>query len=429
MRYKFDTSLANFQQNFQNFLHHNRASEADIGHKVKTIIDDVKNEGDTALLKYSQRWDNIKVQTIAELKLSQEQLKVIAEDVTADQKNALELAFKRITDFHEKQRPNDYSSTDDKGVKLGWRWNAVDSVGLYVPGGSAAYPSSVLMNAIPAMVAGVSRIVVVTPPGQLNPLVAYALLLCDIQEVWSIGGAQAVAALAYGTKTIDPVDVITGPGNAFVAEAKKQVFGNVGIDMIAGPSEILVIADDSANPQWLAADLLSQAEHDALAQSILVTSSKELAEKVQMHVEQYLQTLERKDIAAKSWKDLGAIIICQDLKEACDISNQVAPEHLEIMTEDPEAYLALCKHAGSIFLGHFTPEAFGDYLAGPNHVLPTSRSARFSSGLGVLNFMKRSTYIKGNQHAAQALFGAVSTLADGEHLQAHAISADLRVKE
>lgn len=427
MPVRLNVNADNFEAEFTQFLELDRNPAVNLSANVQNILNDIRNRGDEALLEYTAKWDKLDCKDASELKLSPKKIDAIAQSVPQKERDALMLAYKRITNFHQMQLPQNYETTDDTGVRLGWRWLPVDAVGLYVPGGLAAYPSSVLMNAIPAKVAGVERIVVVTPPGQLNPLVVAALKLCGITEVYTIGGAQAIAALAYGTNTITPVDMITGPGNAYVAEAKRQVFGTVGIDMVAGPSEILAIADDSANAEWLAADLLSQAEHDSVAQSILITDSQKLADDVEVWIKKHLEGLTKADIAQQSWNDYGAIIVVDNLSQACALSNRIAPEHLELMVKDSDVLLDQCKHAGSIFMGYYTPEAFGDYLAGPNHVLPTTRSARFSSGLGVLNFMKRSTFIKATEQSANQLFGAVGILADGENLEAHALSARLRI--
>ncbi len=429
MTFYLNSSSSSFASDLEKFMQINRMPQMDIVSKVAEVIADIRRHKDEALLKYTAQWDNLKADNVSDLKISPQQLAAIAAKANAQEKQALKLAYGRIKAFHKAQLPQDYATIDDANVRLGWRWNAVDAVALYVPGGTAAYPSSVLMNAVPAQVAGVERIVVITPPAQLNPLVAAALELCGITEIYTIGGAQAVAAMAYGTESIKAVDMITGPGNAFVAEAKRQVFGDVGIDMVAGPSEILVIADESANPSWLAADLLSQAEHDILAQSILISPSTSLLEQVEAEIKKHLAHLSRRDIAQKSWQDFGALIKVRNLDEACAISNKIAPEHLELMVENPAALLDKCKHAGSVFMGHYTPEALGDYLAGPNHVLPTNASARFSSGLGVLNFMKRTTYIESNAAAANQLNEAVALLAEGEGLPAHALSAKLRIEK
>jgi len=342
---------------------------------------------------------------------------------------ALELAADRIRAYHARQLPQDAMWQDAAGASLGWRWTPVSAAGLYVPGGTASYPSSVLMNAIPAKVAGVQRLVITcpTPGGVVNPLVLLAARIAGVDTIYRVGGAQAVAALAYGTQTIQPVDKITGPGNAFVAAAKRRVFGRVGIDMIAGPSEILVIADRDNNPDWIALDLLSQAEHDASAQSILVTDDADFAAAVTAAVEKRLQTLERRAIAAASWRDNGAVIVTRDLSEAAALSNRVAPEHLELCTADPEALSLEIAHAGAIFLGAWTPEAIGDYVGGPNHVLPTARSARFSSGLSVMDFIKRTTLAKMTPEALRQIGPSAERLAISESLQAHGLSVRARL--
>ncbi|MEO1544650.1 MAG: histidinol dehydrogenase, partial [Pseudomonadota bacterium] len=344
---------------------------------------------------------------------------------------ALQIAHDRIVDHHARQRPEDQLYKDGDGVELGYRWTAVESAGLYVPGGLASYPSSVLMNAIPAKVAGVPRVVMVvpTPNGELNPLVLAAARIAGVEEIYRIGGAQAVAALAYGTKTIAPVVKIVGPGNAYVAAAKRQVFGTVGIDSIAGPSEVLVIADADNDPEWLACDLLAQAEHDTNAQSILMTSSADLADKVEAAVERQILELPRGEIAGKSWRTFGAIITLNDLSEAPALADRIAAEHLEIATSNPDDLSGQIRNAGAIFLGHHTPEAIGDYVAGPNHVLPTARSARFSSGLGVLDFMKRTSLLKLDANALQALAPAAMTLAATEGLEGHRRSIEMRVAD
>jgi histidinol dehydrogenase len=347
----------------------------------------------------------------------------------AETLKALDVAARRIEDYHRRQIPKDETYTDDIGAKLGWRWTALDSVGLYVPGGTASYPSSVLMNAIPARVAGVARIVMVTPAsgGKLNPLVLAAAKRAGIAEIYRIGGAQAVAALAYGTQTIAPVDKIVGPGNAYVAAAKREVFGIVGIDSIAGPSEILVIADAANDPDWIAADLLSQAEHDASSQIILITDDAAFADKVSAAVDRALATLPRKAIASTSWKDFGGIVVVAKLEDGCELANRIAPEHLELAVENPEALLKRVRHAGAIFLGRNTPEAMGDYIAGPNHVLPTARTARFSSGLSVLDFVKRTTLLSLSREAINEIGPAAVALAEAEGLDAHASSVAARL--
>ncbi|MDX5349902.1 MAG: histidinol dehydrogenase, partial [Paracoccaceae bacterium] len=349
--------------------------------------------------------------------------------VSPEDRAALDLAAARIRAYHERQRPRDESWTDDAGATLGWRWTAVSAAGLYVPGGLASYPSSVLMNAIPAKVAGVERLVVVcpTPDGKVNPLVLLAARIAGVDTVYRIGGAQAIAALAYGTETIQPVDKITGPGNAFVAAAKRRVFGRVGIDMIAGPSEILVIADGDNDPDWIALDLLSQAEHDESAQSILITPSQAFGQAVAQAVAKRLETLERRAIAGASWAQHGAVIVTRDLAEAASLSNRVAPEHLELCVADPEALSTKITHGGAIFLGQYTPEAIGDYIGGPNHVLPTARSARFSSGLSVLDFMKRTTLARMKPEALKAIGPAAERLAISESLEAHGLSVRARL--
>jgi histidinol dehydrogenase len=367
--------------------------------------------------------------SLASLKLSASEIEAGLAKVTKAQLAAIDLAAARIAAYHQRQIPADENFTDDTGAKLGWRWTSVDSVGLYVPGGTAAYPSSVLMNAIPAKVAGVKRIVMITPAsgGTINPLVLAAASRAGITEIYRIGGAQAVAALAYGTNLIAPVDKIVGPGNAYVAAAKREVFGQVGIDSIAGPSEILVIADSHNDPDWIAADLLSQAEHDASSQSILITDDAAFADKVAEAATRALALLPRKDIATKSWIDHCGLIVVENLSAAAALSDRFAPEHLEIATADPQALLKLVRHAGAIFLGRHTPEAMGDYIAGPNHVLPTSRSARFSSGLSVLDFMKRTTLLSLDEKSVAALGPDAVTLAEAEGLHAHANSISARL--
>jgi histidinol dehydrogenase len=402
--------------------------EEDVAGQVKTIIADVRGRGDGALVELTNKFDRADVSRQT-LKLSAAEIDAGAAGVTAAQDAAIAIAAARIEAYHQRQLPKDDNFTDDTGAMLGWRWTPVDSVGLYVPGGTASYPSSVLMNAIPARVAGVGRIVMVTPAsgGKINPLVLAAARHAGITEIYRIGGAQAVAALAYGTETIKPVDKIVGPGNAYVAAAKREVFGQVGIDSIAGPSEILVIADAANDADWIAADLLSQAEHDASSQSILITDDAGFADKVAAAAERALALLPRQEIAAKSWNNHGGIIVVPQLAEACALSDRFAPEHLQIATADPNALLALVRHAGAIFLGRHTPEAMGDYIAGPNHVLPTSRSARFSSGLSVLDFMKRTTLLQLDRDATNALAPYAITLAEAEGLEGHARSIAARL--
>jgi len=419
---------ADFREAFTALLEAKREEEADVADIVSDIIRDVRRRGDEALYELTERFDRFDVRDTG-LAVSPEEVEKAKARVPVEVLEALRLAADRIRAYHERQLPADETYVDDIGVELGHRWTPVDAAGLYVPGGLAAYPSSVLMNAIPARVAGVKRLVMVvpTPEGKFNDLVLAAADAAGVDEIWRIGGAQAVAALAWGTRSIRPVDVIVGPGNAFVAEAKRQVFGKVGIDMIAGPSEVLAIADDSADPEWLAADLLAQAEHDRSAQSILVTTDAALAQAVAQAVERQLKTLPKADIAGESWEKYGAIIIVKDMEEAAAVSDAFAPEHLELSVRDPDALLARVRHAGAIFIGHHTPEAVGDYVAGPNHVLPTSRSARFSSGLNVLNFMKRTTLLRCSPESLRHIGPAAVTLAEVEGLEAHARSVARRL--
>ncbi|MGZ5867945.1 MAG: histidinol dehydrogenase [Xanthobacteraceae bacterium] len=416
-----------FSRQFADFLDAKRESAQDVEVTVRAIIADVVARGDQALVDLTKKFDRTDV-TAASLRISDAEIKSAAARCDAKALDALKLARDRIESYHRRQMPKDERYTDALGVELGYRWTAVAAAGLYVPGGSAAYPSSVLMNAVPAKVAGVPRLVMVvpTPDSVLNPLVLAAASLAGVDEIYRIGGAQAVAALAYGTPTIKPVDKIVGPGNAYVAAAKRLVFGKVGIDMIAGPSEVLIVADRDANPEWIAADLLAQAEHDASAQSILITNDASLAEKVEAAVTTQLKTLPRAAIAGASWKDFGAVILVRNFDEALPLIDAVAPEHLEIMTRDADAYAAKIRNTGAIFLGAHTPEAIGDYVAGSNHVLPTARSARFSSGLGVLDFMKRTSILKCGPDQLAALGPAAIALAEAEGLQAHARSVSIR---
>jgi len=419
-----------FERGFRSFLNMKRESDADVDTVVAGIIADIRARGDAALLELTAKFDRLDL-SAETLAFSPAQMDREIARVPANEARALDLAATRIHAYHERQLPQDAAWTDDSGAMLGWRWGAVDAAGLYVPGGLASYPSSVLMNAIPAKVAGVKRLVICapTPGGQVNPLVLLAARLSGVETVYRIGGAQAIAALAYGTDTIEPVDKITGPGNAYVAAAKRRVFGHVGIDMIAGPSEILVIADKDNNPDWVAVDLLSQAEHDASAQSILITDNEEFATAVIKALNARLKTLERRTIAAKSWQDYGAVIVVQTLDQAADLSNRIAPEHLELCVADPDALSLKTRHAGAIFLGSHTPEAIGDYVGGPNHVLPTGRSARFSSGLSVLDFMKRTTLSKISPASLAAIGPAAETLAKSEGLEAHGLSVRLRLEQ
>lgn len=419
---------ANFQAEFAAVLGSKREDSPDVDAVVADIIADVRARGDAAVIELTAKFDRLEL-TPETLAFSQDEIDAHCAQVSASDRAALELAAARIRDYHARQMPQDESWTDAHGATLGWRWTPVSAAGLYVPGGLASYPSSVLMNAIPAKVAGVARlaIVVPTPDGVANPLVLLAARIAGVDEIYRIGGAQAVAALAYGTETIAPVDKITGPGNAFVAAAKRRVFGKVGIDMIAGPSEILVIADKDNNPDWIALDLLSQAEHDESAQSILITDDAEFAAAVSDAVDKRLLTLQRRAIAAASWRDFGTVITVPDLATAATLSNRLAPEHLELCVADPDGLAESITHAGAIFLGQYTPEAIGDYVGGPNHVLPTARSARFSSGLSVMEFVKRTTLSKLTPEALRAIGPAAETLAISESLQAHGLSVRARL--
>ncbi|MDB5617174.1 histidinol dehydrogenase [Tardiphaga sp.] len=417
-----------FTSAFDAFLNTKREVAANIEVATRAIVDDVAARGDAALLEATAKFDRLTLEA-AGLRITPAEVEAALAACDHDTVDALKFARDRIEVFHQRQLPKDDRFTDALGVELGWRWSAIDAVGLYVPGGTAAYPSSVLMNAVPARVAGVGRVVMVvpSPDGKLNPLVLAAAHLGGVTEIYRVGGAQAVAALAYGTVTIAPVAKIVGPGNAYVAAAKRQVFGKVGIDMIAGPSEVLVIADHTGNPDWIAADLLAQAEHDANAQSILITDNAALADDVARAVEAQLTTLPRADIARASWEAYGAIILVERLDEAVRLANIIAAEHLEIITADPEALSLGIRNAGAIFLGAHTPEAIGDYVGGSNHVLPTARSARFSSGLGVLDFMKRTSILKCGPDQLRALGPAAMTLGKAEGLDAHARSVGLRL--
>ena len=423
-----DFSDADFETAFTALLGAKREEATDVDDAVAAIIADVRARGDAALIELTERFDRMTL-SAEQLRFAPDEIETLVAGVSAEERAALELAAERIRAYHARQMPSDESWTDEHGATLGWRWTPVAAAGLYVPGGLASYPSSVLMNAIPAKVAGVGRlaITVPTPDGIANPLVLLAARLAGVDEVYRIGGAQAIAALAYGTETIIPVDKITGPGNAFVAAAKRRVFGRVGIDMIAGPSEILVIADGDNDPDWIALDLLSQAEHDESAQSILITTDHAFAAAVAQAVEARLQTLERRAIAGASWRDFGAVIIVPDLETAARLSDRIAPEHLELCVAEPEALASRITHAGAIFLGPWTPEAIGDYVGGPNHVLPTARSARFSSGLSVMDFLKRTTLARMTPAALNAIGPAAETLAIAESLQAHGLSVRARL--
>ncbi|MEX5562225.1 histidinol dehydrogenase [Pseudophaeobacter sp. 1A16562] len=423
-----DTSDADFEASFAALLSAKREDSPDVDATVAEIIADVRSRGDAALIDLTAKFDRLEL-SADKLAISEAEVTAAIAGVPAAERAALELAADRIRAYHERQMPEDAQWTDPAGAILGWRWSAVSAAGLYVPGGLASYPSSVLMNAIPAKVAGVERlaITVPTPDGVLNPLVLLAARLAGVDEIYRIGGAQAIAALAYGTETIAPVDKITGPGNAFVAAAKRRVFGKVGIDMIAGPSEILVIADKDNNPDWIALDLMSQAEHDESAQSILITDDASFGRAVAEAVDKRLETLERRAIAGASWRDFGAVITVRDLDEAANLSNRIAPEHLELCVGDPEELSQKTIHAGAIFLGQYTPEAIGDYVGGPNHVLPTARSARFSSGLSVMDFLKRTTLARMTPEALRAIGPAAETLAQSESLEAHGLSVTQRL--
>jgi histidinol dehydrogenase len=423
-----DTRDPGFEPSFAALLNAKRESAAEVDTAVAQIIEQVASRGDAALIDYTKRFDRIEL-TPATLRLSRDEIAAGADAASAETVDALRLAAGRIESFHRHQLPTPIDYVDAAGVRLGLRWRPVAAAGLYVPGGTAAYPSSVLMNAIPANVAGVERLVmtVPTPDGILNPLVLAAARLVGIDEIYRVGGAQAVAALAYGTATIDPVDKIVGPGNAYVAAAKRRVFGRVGIDMIAGPSEILVVADRHNDPAWIAADLLSQAEHDGAAQAILMTDSLEFAAAVEAAAASHLAHLPRAEIARASWETNGALLIVAGWDEAAPLIDRIAPEHLELAIENAEALAARVHHAGAIFLGRYTPEAIGDYIAGPNHVLPTARSARFASGLGVLDFMKRTTIVGCDATSLDALAPAAIRLAEAEGLDAHALSLALRL--
>ncbi|MBA7479166.1 Histidinol dehydrogenase [subsurface metagenome] len=428
MPVRLDRNSADFDQRFAAFLAAKREVSADVEKATRAIVEDVAARGDAALLEATKKFDRLDIDANG-LRVTTAEIEAAVKACDPATVEALKLARDRIETFHKKQMPKDERFADPLGVELGWRWSAVDAVGLYVPGGTAAYPSSVLMNAVPAKVAGVPRMVMVVPApdGKLNPLVLAAAHLGGVSEIYRVGGAQAVAALAYGTATIAPVAKIVGPGNAYVAAAKRLVFGKVGIDMIAGPSEVLVIADDTGNADWIAADLLAQAEHDTSAQSILITDSARLAADVARSVEAQLSTLPRADIARASWQDFGAIIMVGNLDQAVQLANAIAAEHLEIMTADAESLSAKVRNAGAIFLGAHTPEAIGDYVGGSNHVLPTARSARFSSGLGVLDFMKRTSILKCGPDQLRALGPAAMTLGKAEGLEAHSRSVGLRL--
>jgi histidinol dehydrogenase len=426
---RLSKSDAEFEEKFKTLLAGKREVSEDVDHVVRDILHKVQVEGDKAVLDYTAKFDRLDAASMDELTITDAEIEAAVKEVPAETLEALQLAHDRIFAHHSRQKPKDDRYTDAIGVELGSLWTAIEAVGIYVPGGTASYPSSVLMNAVPAKVAGVERIVMVvpSPDGVLNPLVLAAAKIAGVSEIYRIGGAQAVAALAYGTDTIAPVAKIVGPGNAYVAAAKRRVFGTVGIDMIAGPSEVLIVADGDNNPDWLAADLLAQAEHDTAAQSILITDSADLAEQVAKAVELQLKSLPREDVARASWQDFGAIILVDDLEDAMPLANRIAPEHLELAVADPEALLKKVRNAGAVFLGQFTPEAIGDYVGGSNHVLPTARSARFSSGLSVLEFVKRTSILKCNADNLRALGPAAMALGESEGLSAHARSVSIRL--
>ena len=428
MARRLDARAGDFAGAFAALVSGPRESGEDVTASVRAIIADVRARGDAAVTDYTERFDKVRLAP-AQLRVTSDEIDAAVARCKRETLQALDVAAARIEAYHRRQLPHDERFTDGAGATLGWRWTALDSVGLYVPGGTASYPSSVLMNAVPARVAGVARIAMVTPAsgGALNPLVLAAARRAGVTEIYKVGGAQAVAALAYGTATIAAVDKIVGPGNAYVAAAKREVFGQVGIDSIAGPSEILVIADAANDPDWIAADLLSQAEHDASSQSILITDDAEFAGKVEAAIERALALLPRRAIAEASWRDHGAIVVVEKLQDAAALSNRIAPEHLEIATADPEALLKHVRHAGAVFLGRHTPEAMGDYIAGPNHVLPTARTARFSSGLSVLDFLKRTTLTACSPAALSQLGPDAIALAEAEGLDAHARSIAARL--
>ncbi|WPZ34505.1 histidinol dehydrogenase [Thalassobaculum sp. OXR-137] len=422
------TGEPGFAEAFEELVNSKRETEAEVGDVVSAIIDAVIEGGDSALIGYTRRFDRFDPAETG-LAIGAAQIEAAVARIDPETRAALELAAERIESFHARQLPTDFEVNDPAGLRLGLRWTSIDAVGLYVPGGTAAYPSSVLMNALPAKVAGVSRrvMVVPTPDGVVNDLVLAAARIAGITEIWRIGGAQAIAALAYGTQSIAKVDKIVGPGNAYVAAAKRHVFGKVGIDSIAGPSEILVVADADNDPSWIAIDLLSQAEHDTNAQAILITDDADFADAVLAAVEDHLVTLPRTEIAAESWRAHGAVIVTKSMDEVPPLVDRLAPEHLELAVEDPDALSNRIRHAGAIFLGRFTPEAVGDYVAGPNHVLPTARTARFSSGLGVLDFMKRTTTVAATAEGLGAVGPAAIRLAEMEGLDAHARSIAVRL--
>jgi histidinol dehydrogenase len=426
---RLSTLTEGFNSQLKTLLAFDASQDETIERATADILRQVQSVGDTALLEYTQRFDRVNADSVAALEIDRKQWLAARDALPTDQRAALETAAERVQTYHQHQIAQSWSYAEPDGTVLGQKITPLDRVGLYVPGGKAAYPSSVLMNAIPAKVAGVPEVIMVTPTpdGVRNPVVLAAAAIGGVDRVWAIGGAQAVAALAYGTATINPVDKIVGPGNAYVAAAKRRVFGTVGIDMIAGPSEILIIADGSTPPDWVAMDLFSQAEHDELAQSILLCPDAQYLDQVQTAIERLLPTMPRADIIAASLRDRGALILVRDMDEACDIANDIAPEHLEISTERPQMWAERIRHAGAIFLGRYSSESLGDYCAGPNHVLPTSRTARFSSPLGVYDFQKRSSLIHVSHEGAQTLGRTAANLARAEGLYAHAASAEYRL--
>lgn len=427
---RLSTRDPHFEKAFARLVADRRESEDDVAADVRAILEQVRVRGDAALAELTARFDLHRLDADADWRVAPGQCRAAYDGLDPGLRDALEFAAARIRSYHEAQLPEDRDYRDAQGARLGARWRPVDAAGLYVPGGRAAYPSSLLMNAIPARVAGVERLVVVTPTpkGETNPLVLAAAHIAGVDEVWRIGGAQAVAALAFGTARIRPVDVVTGPGNAWVAEAKRQLYGVVGIDMVAGPSEILVIADGRNDPEWTAADLLSQAEHDPVAQSILITDDPHFADQVADRIDVQAAQLSTRKVARKSWDDHGVIIEVADLAQAPALANRLAAEHVQLAVDDPQPLMDAIRHAGSVFLGRLTPEAVGDYVAGPNHVLPTGRRARFASGLSVLDFMKRTSFIELNDAALAALGPSAVALAHAEGLPAHARSIEMRLK-
>jgi len=428
---QLDTKNDNFWSQLEQLLAWEGVSDEKVSTIVKEILAAVKSQGDAAVLEYSRRFDRVKATDMADLEISLERAHAALNNIPAPQREALEAAAVRVRQYHEHQKQDSWQYTEADGTVLGQQVTALDRAGLYVPGGKAAYPSSVLMNAIPAKVAGVSELIMVvpTPDDEVNELVLAAAAIAGVDRIFAVGGAQAVAALAYGTETIPQVDKIVGPGNIFVATAKGMVFGTVGIDMIAGPSEILVICDGKTDPEWIAMDLFSQAEHDEDAQSILISPDADYLKKVSDAVDRLLPTMERKDIITTSLTERGALIHVADMDEAVEVANFIAPEHLELSVDEPMEMAKKIRHAGAIFMGRYTPEALGDYCAGPNHVLPTSRTARFSSPLGVYDFQKRSSLIQVSEQGAQSLGAIASVLARGESLTAHARSAEYRLKD